>query len=104
MTVEKFVEKCCSNPAKIMGLYPQKGVLAAGSDADVVIFDPKSTMKVDHATMEGGADWNPFQGWDLAGFAEHTFSRGKQIVKDYKCIAEDGRGKWLPREKAGEIR
>src|SRR5262249_5614680 len=53
------VAKCCTNPARIMGLYPQKGVIARGSDADVVIIDAEKTIKVDHAKMEGGADWSP---------------------------------------------
>jgi dihydropyrimidinase len=104
MPLTRFVEKCCANPAKIMGLYPQKGVLAAGSDADITIIDPKKTLTVDHAKMETGADWNPYQGENLAGFAEHTFVRGKQVVADYKCIGEMGWGRWLPREKAGELR
>ena len=75
------MQKCCTNPAKIMGLYPRKGVLAAGSDADVVVFDPAKKTKVDFATMETGADWNPYQGWELAGFAEQTFSPGQQISR-----------------------
>lgn len=104
MPLTRFVEKCCTNPAKIMGLFPQKGAIAAGSDADIAILDPDKKLTVDHATMEGGADWNPYQGMELAGFAQHTFSRGKQIVEDYKFVGENGWGRWLPREKAGEIR
>ena len=50
--VNRLVEKCCSNPAKIMGLYPRKGVLAAGSDADIAVFDPEKRIMVDHAQME----------------------------------------------------
>ena len=96
-------QKCCTNPAKIMGLYPQKGVLAAGSDADIAIFDPDKKIDRRSRTMETGADWNPYQGMQLAGFAEHTFSRGKQIVQDYKCIDDNGWGKWLPRERAGSL-
>lgn len=103
MPLTRFVEKCCANPAKIMGLYPRKGVLAAGSDADIVVFDPKKTFTVDHATMETGADWNPYQGWELAGFAEHTFVRGRQVVADYQCVGEMGWGQWLPRERAGSL-
>jgi dihydropyrimidinase len=103
MPLTKFVEKCCTNPAKIMGLFPQKGTLAAGSDADIAILDPEKKFTVDHATMDGGADWNPYQGMSLAGFAQHTFSRGKQIVQDYKFVGENGWGRWLPREKAGMI-
>jgi dihydropyrimidinase len=101
--LERFVEKCCTNPAKIMGLYPKKGVLAAGSDADVTVIDPEKKITVDHKTMAGGADWSPYQGWPLAGFAEHTFCRGKQIVSDYTFVGENGWGRWLPRERAGAL-
>jgi dihydropyrimidinase len=103
LTLSQFVTKCSTNPAKIMGLYPRKGTLAAGSDADVVVFDPAKKATVDCATMETGADWNPYQGWSLAGFAEQTFCRGRQIVADGKCVGEMGWGKWLPREKAGSL-
>jgi dihydropyrimidinase len=104
MTLEQYVAKLCTNPAKIMGLFPQKGVLAPGSDADVVIFDPEKRITVDHEQMEGGADWSPYQGWPLAGFAETTFSRGRKIVADYKFVGENGWGRWLPRKKAGSLR
>ncbi len=104
LPLTRFVEKCCTNPAKIMGLYPKKGVLAAGSDADVVIMDPQKRITVDYQQMAGGADWNPYQGWSLAGFAETTFCRGKKIVENYKFVGENGWGQWLPREKAGALR
>ncbi len=103
LPLTRFVEKCCTNPAKIMGLYPKKGVLAAGSDADVVIMDPQRRITVDYQQMAGGADWNPYQGWSLAGFAETTFCRGKKIVDNYKFVGENGWGQWLPREKAGKL-
>jgi dihydropyrimidinase len=103
ITLQQFVEKCCANPAKIMGLYPRKGVLRAGADADVAIIDPEKKIVVDHATMETGADWNPYQGMALAGFAEHTFCRGKQVVDNYLCVGEKGWGQWLPRERAGAL-
>lgn len=104
LPLSRFVEKCCTNPAKIMGLYPRKGIIARGSDADLAILDPKKKSKVDHTQMETGADWNPYQGWSLAGFAETTFCRGKKIVEDYKFVGENGWGQWLPREKAGALR
>jgi dihydropyrimidinase len=103
LPLTQLVAKCCTNPAKVMGLYPKKGVLAPGSDADVVVLDPNKKIEVDHTKMETGADWNPYQGWQLAGFAETTFSRGRKIVEDYKFIGENGWGQWLPREKAGEL-
>jgi dihydropyrimidinase len=104
LPLTQLVAKCCTNPARVMGLYPQKGVLAAGSDADLAILDPAKKITVDHARMDTGADWNPYQGWPLAGFAEATFCRGKQIVKDYQFVGENGWGRWLPREKAGALR
>ena len=103
LSLEQFVQKCCTNPAKIMGLYPKKGTISAGSDADLVIIDPEKSIIVDHSTMEGGADWSPYQGWPLCGFAESTYSRGRRIVEDYKFMGEDGWGRWLPRERAGSL-
>jgi dihydropyrimidinase len=99
----EFVAKCCTNPAKLMGLYPKKGVIAVGSDADIAVIDPKKRLVVDHATMETNADWSPYQGWSLGGFAESTLSRGRQIVADYKFVGESGWGRWLPRKMAGTL-
>jgi dihydropyrimidinase len=101
LTVNEFVDKCCTNPAKIMGLYPRKGALAVGSDADITMIHPTKTKRVDFKKMETNCDWSPFQGWDLAGFAEHTFCRGTQIVKDYKFVGRNGYGQWLRRDHVG---
>ena len=65
------------------------------------IIDPKKKIKVDHAKMETNADWSPYQGWPLAGFAERTFSRGRQIVEDYRFVGENGWGQYVPRKKLG---
>lgn len=103
LSLSRFVQKCCTNPAKIMGLYPRKGVIATGSDADLALLDPKRKITVDHAQMETGADWNPYQGWSLAGFAETTFCRGRKVVENYHFVGENGWGQWLPREQAGTL-
>ncbi len=103
LTMRQFVAKCCTNPAKVMGLYPKKGTIAVGSDADVVVFDPQKKIKVDHAKMETNTDWSPFQGWLLAGFAQMTFSRGRQIVDNYKFIGENGWGQWQRRSNVGQL-
>jgi dihydropyrimidinase len=86
-----------------MGLFPQKGVLQAGSDADIAIIDPANRILVDYAKMETNADWSPYQGWSLAGFAETTFCRGRMIVDGYKFVGESGWGRWLARERAGSL-
>ena len=95
--LERMVEVSSTNPAKAMGLYPRKGSITAGSDADLVIIDPRRTSVVDHASMETNADWNPYQGWTLAGFAESTYSRGRLVVDRYQFVGESGWGRWLPR-------
>ncbi|HZJ01247.1 MAG TPA: dihydropyrimidinase [Gemmatimonadaceae bacterium] len=101
ISLEEMTLKLSTNPAKIMGLYPQKGAIEVGADADLAIIHPDRTMKVDCDTMETNADWSPYQGWDLAGFSRTTISRGDVIVSDYRVVGEEGRGKWLPRARAG---
>jgi dihydropyrimidinase len=101
LTLEEMCMKLSTNPAKIMGLYPRKGAIEVGADADLSIIHPSSTIKVDCNTMETNADWSPFQDWDLAGFSRTTLSRGEVIVDDYRVVGREGRGQWLPRTKAG---
>src|SRR5690606_16887642 len=88
ISLEQLVEKLCWNPARIMGLAPRKGVIQAGADADLAIIHPTKKIKVDPKTMETNADWNPFEGMDLAGFSRTTISRGDVIVDDYKVVGK----------------
>jgi dihydropyrimidinase len=93
--------KLSTNPARIMGLYPRKGAIMVGADADLAIIHPTATRAVSPATMETNADWSPYEGWELAGFARTTLSRGEVIVDGYKVVGREGRGRWLPRTTAG---
>jgi dihydropyrimidinase len=101
MTVTEMADKLATNPAKIMGLYPRKGAVQVGADADLAIVHPEKTISVDPAAMETNTDWSPFEGWPLAGFSRTTLSRGEVIVDDYKVVGREGRGQWLPRRSAG---
>ncbi len=101
LSVNQFVKRCCSGPAKIMGLHPRKGEIKVGADADIAVFHPTRKRKVDFAQLQTNCDWSPFQGWSLAGFAEHTFSRGTQIVDDYKFVGRNGHGRFIERDKVG---
>ncbi len=101
LTINEFVDKCCTAPAKIMGLFPHKGAIRVGGDADIAIIDPRKKKKVDWRKMQTNCDWSPFQGWELCGFAEHTFCRGRQIVKDYKFVGRNGYGRFIPRAHVG---
>jgi dihydropyrimidinase len=101
ISLEEMCTKLSTNPAKIMGLYPKKGAIQVGADADIAIIHPDMKHTVDPASMETNADWSPYEGWELAGFARTTLSRGDVIVDDYCVVGKEGRGQWLPRRTAG---
>ena len=101
LTLDEMCAKLSTNPAKIMGLYPRKGAIQVGADADLAIIHPATKHTVVPSQMETNADWSPYDGWDLAGFARTTISRGEVIVSDYKVVGRQGRGQWLPRTFAG---
>ena len=90
LTLEEMCMKLSTNPAKIMGLYPRKGAIQVGADADIAIIHPKKTHKITPSEMETNADWSPYEGWDLAGFSRTTLSRGDVIVDDYKVVGQGG--------------
>jgi dihydropyrimidinase len=101
LTLNQFVDKCCTAPARVMGLYPRKGTIQVGSDADLAIIHPGNKLKVDWRKMETNCDWSPYQGWELAGFAEHTFCRGQQVVEGYKFVGRNGYGQYIARTHPG---
>ncbi|MBX3420457.1 MAG: dihydropyrimidinase [Pirellulaceae bacterium] len=101
LELAQMVDVLCHHPARVMGLAPRKGAIQIGSDADLVIIHPTRKFTVDPATMETGADWNPYEGMELAGFARTTLSRGEVIVDNYKVVGNEGRGQWLARRSAG---
>lgn len=90
---QKFVEVCCTNPAKVCGVYPQKGDLLVGSDADIVIFNPdyKGTVKHENALM--GSDYTTYDGFEQKGIAEKVFLRGNLMAENGKFVGEKGIGK-----------
>lgn len=101
LTVNQFVEKCCTAPAKVMGLFPRKGSLQVGADADITIIHPTKKRQVDWRKMQTNCDWSPFQGRELAGFAARTFCRGRQVVEDYNFVGRNGYGRFIPRANPG---
>jgi len=101
LTVEELSMKLSTNPARIMGLYPRKGAITVGADADLAIIHPTATRPVTPSAMETNADWSPYEGWELAGFARTTLSRGEVIVDQYAVVGREGRGQWLHRTTAG---
>ncbi len=98
ISIERMVDLVATNPAKIFGLYPRKGVIARGADADLVIFDPHQTVVVRQPEMHSGADYDPFEGVEVRGWPRTTISRGEVIIEYRKARAEPGRGRFIPRE------
>ncbi|MCC7359667.1 MAG: dihydropyrimidinase [Anaerolineales bacterium] len=97
LSLNRLVEVCCTNPAKIFGLYPQKGTLAVGSDADVVIWDPAATRTYGVAASHQRTDYNLYEGWELRGLPEKVFLRGNLLVDGDTWNGEPGGGQWLRR-------
>ncbi|MCL1847796.1 MAG: dihydropyrimidinase [Coriobacteriia bacterium] len=95
--LERFVELCCAAPAQRFGLYPKKGVLAVGSDADVVIFDPDKEVTITHDLLHERVDYTPYEGMRITGYPRTTISRGEIIVQDGRFNATKGRGRFLKR-------
>jgi dihydropyrimidinase len=103
LTPNQFVTLTSTNPAKIFGLYPHKGALLPGSDADIVIFDPKKKIKYGVAHSHQRTDYNLYEGWDLTGYPEKVFLRGELIVDGDKWLGQKGGGKFLKRGPGGII-
>jgi dihydropyrimidinase len=97
LSIQRMVELCSTAPAKIFGIYPQKGTLAPGSDADLVIFDPNKKLKVSHAMLHENADYTPYEGMELTGYPTMTISRGKIIAENGQFKGSTNHGRFLKR-------
>lgn len=100
ISINKFVEVCCTNPAKLFGMYPQKGTIEVGSDADIIIIDPNNETVITVDNLHEHVDYTPYEGMRIKGRLLYTISRGNVIVKDNKIQANKGRGKFMPRTKS----
>jgi dihydropyrimidinase len=97
ITPNQFVALTSTNPAKIFGLYPRKGALLPGSDADIVIWDPDRRLTYGIAHAQHRTDYNLFEGWELVGYPDKVFLRGKLIVDQGVWHGRAGMGKFLNR-------
>lgn len=97
ISVHKFVDLVSTGPAKLFGLFPRKGTIVVGSDADLVIFDPEAFFTITQAGQTQNVDYNPFEGFTGRGVAEKVFCRGKLVAADGRFVGEDGHGRFQPR-------
>jgi dihydropyrimidinase len=102
ITANQFVAYTSTNPAKIFGLYPRKGALLEGSDADVVIWDPEKKVKYGVGLSHQRTDYNLYEGWELTGCPEKVFLRGRLIVDGDAWMGKAGDGRFLKRGE-GEV-
>jgi len=101
LTLNRFVELVSTAPARIFGMYPKKGVLAVGSDADIVVWDPAVEHTISAATHHMRVDYSMFEGFRVRGNARDVYSRGELIVSNGRFVGEPGRGNYLRREARG---
>ncbi|WP_046174847.1 dihydropyrimidinase [Domibacillus indicus] len=103
ITLQQFVQKTSTNPAKIFGLYPKKGEIALGSDADIVIFDPQKSSTISAETQAQNTDYNIYEGTKIEGSISHVLSKGKIIVENNIFKGEKGHGEYLHRKTFNKI-
>ena len=102
ITPEKFVELACTAPARIFGMEKQKGAIAAGLDADILLWDPNAEYTISAKTQRMATDYSMFEGWKVKGNAVKVFSRGELVVDNVaqpgKFLGATGRGRFVKRE------
>jgi dihydropyrimidinase len=97
LTLARLVEVLATAPARIAGMYPRKGVLAVGSDADLVVFDPDARRTIRAADLHSACDYDPYEGWDVTGWPAVVLLRGEVVFADGDLRAKAGRGRFVPR-------
>lgn len=97
ITPEHFVRPTSTNPARWMGLWPRKGGLHVGADADVVLWDPAAKRTLTNALMQHAVDHTPYEGMEVTGWPVRVFRRGEEAMRDGEVLAEPGSGECLPR-------
>ena len=100
ISLERFAAITSTNAAKILGMYPQKGAIAVGSDADIVLWDPNMKKKITLDDLHADSDYSIWDGFECEGYPIMTILRGKVIVEDGKLAGSSSDGRWLSRKIA----
>ncbi len=98
LSLPRFVEVISSTPALLFGLAPQKGSLAPGADADIVLFDPHTKWTMNQNTLHMATDYSAYEDIEITGKIKSVYSRGELIIEGERCLAEKGRGRYLHRQ------
>jgi dihydropyrimidinase len=103
ISLNKYVELACTNPAKIFGMFPEKGTIAIGSDADIVIFDPEEKHILSASTHHMNVNYSGYEGWEVTGKVKTVLLRGEVAIEDNECKVAKGYGKFIRRKKVSGI-
>ncbi len=103
ITLNKYVEVACTNPAKIFGMFPKKGTIAVDSDADIIIFDPNQKHTISSKTHHMNVDYSAYEGWKLTGKVKTVLLRGQIAIDNNKCLLEKGFGRFIKRNQVSQI-
>ncbi len=93
----QLVKLLCTNPAKLMGMYPEKGTISVGSDADLVVFDTNKKVTLSYKNLQTNCDWSPYEGFKLKGYPDTTISRGEIVASKGKFVGKVGHGRFVKR-------
>jgi dihydropyrimidinase len=102
ITLNRMVDLLATNPAKLFGLYPRKGTIAVGADADIVIFDPTKRTTIEAASQHSKSDYNLYEGTEVVGDVETTIVRGTVVVDGGELQVDPGFGRFVKRARFGE--
>jgi dihydropyrimidinase len=103
ISLNKYVEVACTNPAKIFGMFPQKGTIGIGSDADILIFDPGQKHQLSVQSHHMNVDYSAYEGWEVTGKCKTVLLRGAVVIDGGQCLAEKGYGTFIRRKKSQGI-
>ena len=99
ITLNKYVEVASTNAAKIFGMFPKKGTIAVGSDADIILFDANEKHTLSAATHHMNVDYSGYEGWELTGKVKTVLLRGKVVIDNNECLGSKGYGQFVKRNK-----
>jgi len=104
LSLARWVETCATTPARMFGLYPRKGVIAPGADADIVLYDPAGTTVLGAATHHMNLDYSAYEGLPVAGAVRTVLSRGRRVIDAGRFLGRAGHGQYLPRGLSSYLR
>jgi dihydropyrimidinase len=102
--INRFVALTSTNHAKTYGLYPRKGTIAVGADADIAIWDPERKVRITHGLLQDGSDYTPYEGREVTGWPVLTMVRGRVVAREGEIVGDKGHGAYLPRTKSALAR